>query len=582
MKIAVKIYCLVTLLVVGLLLSGCDVNSSADHSTGDAVINIVVRSSINQDLELWEDRVDHVRMVVFDVQSGDVVYNERLGFPNGLSGSSLGIEMLPDVYDFCFIANEESYPTELKAALSDIANKSDLTADVRFKSLSYNPNFVPDGTTDEGLFPMSAIYNGITVAAGGTKSNPLPLQLPGSGKVEFVRPMSKVEVIFRKKVSGSTIPESALINSVKIDNVASTISVPPHDNYYEGELVSTNPAVVDGFDYEQDSMGAVTFYIPEIMFAANSDGRVELNINNNIFPLTTNDIQTGMVIQRRSIPDVSNNSIIRNYHYIVNANVNTNGELRLEVHFEPWKKKKYIYIFEGDFEMTLPSIEPTDTSIIIPTECGMIEMHTAVETLSGGLREAYNYTGVDWNNQTFIGGDPPYYCENKYGPGWRLVNACELMSSLGYLDEAYSVWASNTWEANGVGMKPYPIAMRVRAQEFIELFSGLDLSDAQYEDESRTDVKDNLGQNKDLNMMWGYFTTGELIREDDFPGGWPYQGAPATNDTWYYQEMVIQARQPWAAGYISPADRDNWDRLLYREFHMFEYAAKSRCIREVE
>ena len=73
----------------------------------------------------------------------------------------------------------------------------------------YNAGFQPDGSTPEGRFLMSAIYENITVVRGGTEQAPISLPLPTS-KVELIRAMAKVEVIFRKKVPGSTLPDRAV------------------------------------------------------------------------------------------------------------------------------------------------------------------------------------------------------------------------------------------------------------------------------------------------------------------------------------------------------------------------------------
>ncbi|MCC8142552.1 MAG: hypothetical protein LIO97_00470 [Tannerellaceae bacterium] len=73
-------------------------------------------------------------------------------------------------------------------------------------------------------------------------------------------------------------------------------------------------------------------------------------------------------------------------------------------------------------------------------------------------------------------GDPPYYCEKKYGPGWRLINSCELLSFLAVLDTTYTIWLSNTWEAEAYNKPFYPLKFRQAAQELLEALSGLNLS----------------------------------------------------------------------------------------------------------
>ena len=65
----------------------------------------------------------------------------------------------------------------------------------------YNAGFQPDGSTPEGRFLMSAIYENITVVKGGTEQAPISLPLPTS-KVELIRAMAKVEVIFPQESAG--------------------------------------------------------------------------------------------------------------------------------------------------------------------------------------------------------------------------------------------------------------------------------------------------------------------------------------------------------------------------------------------
>ena len=128
----------------------------------------------------------------------------------------------------------------------------------RFTSMVYNPVFHPDGNNSEGRFLMSAVYENIHVTKGGSEQVPVTLPLPTS-KVELIRAMAKVEVIFRKKVSGSILSDHA-ITSVRLKNVASNLSVPPYDNYYLGDRSFSLEASLSELDYQNDSVVTCLLY----------------------------------------------------------------------------------------------------------------------------------------------------------------------------------------------------------------------------------------------------------------------------------------------------------------------------------
>ncbi len=571
-----------------LALSGCNKDGDDREDSGEAMLSLFVNAasdSINEDNELWEDRVDELRMIVFDAGSKQVVFNQKLAFPNGFNGRSRPVPLPLGTFDFYFIANETVYNGNFVNALMEIQNASGFDTDSRFTTLAYDPAFTPDGTTSAGRFVMSAIYRNIAVVAGGTESNPALLAIP-NGRVELIRDMAKVEVIFRKTTPGSTVPENT-ITSVLLEQVASYISVPPMDDYYTGPQTSTPTASLNSFDYEQDSIGAVRFYIPEFLIQAGSTNYTLLHINNSNWPIENDDNIEGLQAQRRSIANLSLNSVVRNYHYVINAYIDGEGGVQLRTYVNPWLTSNYRYIFQGGQQIVLPPVEPTDSSIIIPTECGRVEILSHNENLQQGLMGAYNDEIVYYDPQTgqsnFIRqGDPPYHCEKKYGPGWRLINSCELMSFLAVVDTTYTIWLSNTWLAQNSGKTFYPLKFRQAAQVLLEELTGYDLSGSVlYAENNWADAP----ADEKLGIVDQYFTPGDiLVRPDDFPGGWPYAAPPGTPETWIYSEATIQVKAFWyQEGYLSPAVRSNWDKILYNEFERFDYSSTvSRCVRSVE
>ncbi|MCL3853463.1 FimB/Mfa2 family fimbrial subunit [Parabacteroides sp. GYB001] len=589
-------HCLAGLLFLLMAMSGCADEERIDSGTdGYAFINLSVRtslSSINDDRRFWEDRVDEVRMIAFDSGDGSVVFNRKLYFPDGFETTSNPVTIYPGTYDFYFIANESVYSGDFVSALLDISNKSDFSTDARFTDIAYNSGFKPDGSSREGRFLMSGIYENITVVKGGTEQAPVLLPLP-TNSVELIRAMAKVEVVIRKKVPGSTLPDHA-VTSIQLKNVASDLSVPPYDNYYPGDRSSSLEASLSELNYQKDSIGAVVFYIPELLLPENGTDYTELYINNKVFAIENDPDKVGITDQRRIVPVLSDNSVIRNYHYIVNAYINTEGEIETRIEVEPWVKDTYTYIFQGNEHIVLPPVLPTDSSIVMPTDCGKIEMMTRDETLSQGLKEGYGDEIIYYDPATgqpaIKEGEAPYYCEKKYGKGWRMINSCELMSYMALLDKTYTIWMSNTWDANtynknhpGAPIPYYSLTLRKAAQSLLEKLTGRDLSATVLMNENNWE--DKISDVK-LGVVDTYYTPGDIkVRVDDYLEGWPFPSPPATpaGESWIYNEAAIQVKAFWySAGYVDLSNRANWDKVLYGNFQRFDYNATTRCVRTVE
>lgn len=560
-------------------------DTEAANANKEAVISLSLKAatlSINEDKVLWEDRVEELRMIVFNSDNGAVTFNRLVDFPNGFSNRSEAIPFNPSTYDFLFIANESAY-SDFGSALQAISNISDLNSNNIFKNLIYNENFVPDGTTKGGLFLMSAEYDGIVISGGGTIDNPLPLPLPTS-KVELVRALAKVEIIFRKKETGSTVPA---ITSFSLSDVASEYSVPTTNDFYTGSLQNLDNISLSEFSYERDSIGSLTFFIPELLRSASSGGQSNLVINGNNYPLQTDNGFEGLTYQRRSIASLSANSIIRNYYYQINAYINptsTGGGIEIKACIQPWEKNVFQYMFYGDNPIVIPPVVTTDSTVIITTDCGKIEMRYNDEILPQGLQGAYGDQVVWWDpaiqGPRIQKGDPPYYCEQKYGAGWRLINSCELMSFLALFDTTYKIWESNTWIGATHALPFYPLQFRQQAQDLLEKLSGVDLSHFVLTDNG----KDTMGDEK-LGILDQYFTPGDImLREIDYPGGWPYTSPPNNNGLkWYPSEVAVQIHGYWYENYINLSDRNNWDKILYQEFERYDYSRTvSRCVRSVQ
>jgi hypothetical protein len=580
--------CFAMLAMTVLCFTGCiseDLIMNSNTSSSGGFISLLLRaseSSINEDTQLWEDRVGEVRMIAFN-QNGNAVYNDLLSFPNGMDNSCTAVKFNPGVYDFYFIANESAYTSSFTAALKALTNVSQFQTDTRFGQLQYNPAFVPDGTSSAGRFLMSACYQGIAVANGGTEDNPNLLILP-TGKVELVRSLAKVEITFRKKVPGSTISPNT-VSSVQLQNVANNYSVPAMNNYYTGSTAASNTITPSNFNYNNDSIGAVTFYVPEFLVQTGGSTVTTLQINHLAFPIRTDAAMTGLTAQRRNITNLSTNSVIRNYYYQIEALLNSQGGIQLKVSVNPWNTASYTYMFQDPNQVvSIPPVETTDSSVVVPTACGKIEIRSNNEYLQQGLQGAYgdqiNWWDPNVQGPSIIHGQPPYYCEKKYGPGWRLINSCELMSFLGLFDQTYKIWQSNTWQGIGSNLPLYSLPFRQEAQDLLGKLTGVNMS--QY---VLTDTKggDAFGGAK-LDILDDYFTPGDImVTLNQYPN-WTFPSPPFSGiENWFPMEVVNQVKGYWYSGYLDYSDPANYNKILYQQFQRYTYSSTvSRCVRSVE
>jgi hypothetical protein len=548
---------------------GCNYHPAVEPFGGEAFVNLSVRSAaahINQDLALWEDRVDEIRMIVF-ATGGAVVYNDMLEFPDGMNRQCRPVRLTPGTYDFCFIANETAPAEELAAALRALTNKSELQTNSLFKNLAWSEDFTPESTSVEGRFVMSAQYNDISVPAGGTIDNPTLLKLPAS-RVELRRAMAKVEVIFRKKEAGSSVPSES-VASIGLDNVSRYMSVPAMGGYYEGTKIATSTVTPENLDYTRDSIGAVVWYIPEQLNRTGESAYTRLVIGDGVYPVSS----------------AAPHSVERNSNYKINAYITPQGGIELDVCVEPWNRFEYKYMFqEEDRNIAIPPVFPTDSSVIVPTACGAVEILSQTEHLSQGLMGAFG-DRVNWydpaiGGPTIIKGEEPYYCEKKYGPGWRFINSCEIMSFLQLFDQAYRVWQGNTWLGINNGLKSQSLAFRREAQVLLGKLTGYDMSKFTPKESGQ----DDFGGEK-LGIIDQYFTPGDiLVTEDSFGGNWPYAGKPNNNGLkWYPMEVSIQVKGYWYSDYIDINKDENVDKILYGNFAMYDYSSTvSRCVRAIE
>jgi hypothetical protein len=608
-----------------------DITFDADRP---AVINLQIKAagSINTD---EEDRVTEVRMIVFKL-TGETVYNDMLVFPAGIENACQAVALKPSTYNFYFFANESANPA-LSAALASVGNVSQLRQDARFRQLAYNPAFQPDLNTSAGRFLMSAIYENVQVEGGGTEDNPLPLQL-STEKVELIRALSKVEIVFRKKTPGINIINTRQIASVGLLNVAGVTDIPPADDYYgASNPVAQSPVLtpasgLEELDYGQDEIGSVVFYVPELLNSPENPARyTQLNINNRTFPIVTDKGRIGLLAQRRDVA-LSDSSVIRNYHYQIVANIDAQGDVFLQTEVVPWRKSRYSYMFQDeDQSIVIPPVEPTNPGVVIPTLCGAggrrIEVRYNNETLNNGLSGAFGDVinmGGQGNPLPSITNPRGFtdskvnYCERLYGKGWRFMDACEMMSLLAIFDQAQRVFDSNTQRGIKAGLPFYGKEFRLQAADLLSALSGVDVTayKATMRDDSQVVVGANgvaTGSAQDGNFSnesFGIanipaFSPGDVIvtRRDNVYPNWPYPGPIATGAAntppatgwwypvaapnvpdWYPMMLQHSYRGYWLPGYLQyvedPAD-PNYNKILYSVFVRYSTKTTTRCVRVV-
>lgn len=164
------------------------------------------------------------------------------------------------------------------------------------------------------------------------------------------------------------------------------------------------------------------------------------------------------------------------------------------------------------------------------------------------------------------------------------------MSYMALLDQTYTIWMSNTWDAHTYNMDHpqapvpyYSLHFRRAAQSLLEKLTGVDLSATVLKNENNWE--DNISDKK-LGVVDTYYTPGDIKeRVDDYPEGWPFPAPPGTSagDSWIYNEAAIQVKAFWySSGYVDLSKRANWYKVLYGNFQRYDFHATTRCVRTVE
>ena len=308
----------------------------------------IALGEINKDLVFFEDRGTEVRMLIFDENNGECLYNNKINFPgNDLEQGSSVIEWKPGTFDFLFITNESVGGATFVSELRGIENIVDLEK-LAFKTIEYDPDYMP---TSASGFLMSAFYDGLVINSGTTNDNPQKLI------VELIRSMAKVEVIFRN--ADPAMPTPKRLTEVYLENVPKYYTIPASPDMYTvtGTNMTTSKkypgtngsAIFTEGEYKKDTIGTLVFYVPEFLRTAASTETGATTLVIGATGITSSPLKVTIDHQNFNDDegprgafndtDYSRYSIVRGTHYQVTVNMHPTAPIETTIKVLPWTLK---------------------------------------------------------------------------------------------------------------------------------------------------------------------------------------------------------------------------------------------------
>ena len=305
-------------------------------------------SRVNKDLVSFEDKVTEVRMLIFNANSGECLYNNKLAFPGGdLEQKSTAIKWKPGAFDFLYIANETNGGATFVSALGEIENIVDLERPP-FKTLNYDPDYVPTSTSG---FLMSAFYEGLTVGPNATEDSPQELS------VELIRSMAKVEVIFKN--IDPTTPTFKRVTEVYLENVPKYYTVPAKPDIYTatGSNMTISKkypgtignAIFTEEEYKKETIGTRFFYVPEFLRSTISTSAGAMTLVIAATGVLSSPVRVVLDHQnfnenegargKFNDGDYSRYSIVRGTNYQVTVNMHPSAPIGTTLNILPWTIK---------------------------------------------------------------------------------------------------------------------------------------------------------------------------------------------------------------------------------------------------
>ena len=371
--------------LISLIVMICGISCQRDGMPKDddtGYIQMTLGSRVNKDLVFFEDRTTEVRMLIFDANNGECLYNDKLSFPGGdLQQKSLTIKWQPGAYDFLFIANETTGGAAFVLELGSIVNIVDFEKSV-FNTIDFNPNYVPTSTSG---FLMSAFYERLVITPGTTSAAPQEVD------VALIRSMAKVEVIFKNPDPAMATPKR--LTEVYLENVPKYYTVPASPDMYSA--IAANMAVSKKYpqtagnaiftetEYGNEIIGTLIFYVPEFLRPAVSTATGAMTLVIDATGIASSPFKVAIDHQNFSNnegprkfndADYSRYSIVRNTHYQVTINMHPTSPIEATVTILPWTIKtttvKFgeldydINVFVGTTEVTAASFADRQIRIL--------------------------------------------------------------------------------------------------------------------------------------------------------------------------------------------------------------------------
>lgn len=192
-----------------------------------------IQSDLASDSPSAEDEIGQLRVLAFNSATGKLAINKYYGNserdlytkqPVGTSAVWKGaFQIVPDKYDFYFIANEDSWPTlksylaamtvgvSTAADLYNMTSGRDFATRIAYKQDKTDRTFFPSEisggavTTPGHLFLATRTYKNVLVqptrnGKGASAADPQHFEAEGDEKVELIRTLAKVKI---------TIPNAA-------------------------------------------------------------------------------------------------------------------------------------------------------------------------------------------------------------------------------------------------------------------------------------------------------------------------------------------------------------------------------------
>ncbi|WP_287826894.1 hypothetical protein [Bacteroides sp.] len=309
--------------------------------------------SVNEDGVAWEDRVNTVRMIVFEPVSGEMVLNRVLDFGGEITSTSKSkpIQMKVGTYHFLFIANENSY-SDLTSQLDQIYNLADFDKPY-FKQLNYekidpNKGFIP---SKEKPFLMSAYYSSIVVHPSTIQSPYLFTDNEGYKGISLIRAFSKVNIKLRLSMDGEQpILTDSRVSKILLNNIAVNYVLPGSSLNYTESSSFTSLSFATGLqegDYNNPDgkIGQFVFYVPELIRNSSSTTLpISLSFEGTYIPSSLYDIfsTNQSITDSRDTPmpslptDIDNKSLIRNIEYVVDAVLLPTNTIEINYVVQPW------------------------------------------------------------------------------------------------------------------------------------------------------------------------------------------------------------------------------------------------------